>query len=980
MHIYKSLFLSLCIGAFSMSLNAQQQSGGVTIETHQFVRPPMEWRPIPLWFWNNTQVNAEILEQQLRQMVTTDFYGGCAILPFGASFRPGYLSDSYFELYRRAVEQARSLGAHMSIYDEYGFPSGSMGAINGSGVTTFKNNHPGHTVKRLDKTEFRLSSGATFDRDITITGKLMAILAWNNNTKEIRSLRDCYDEATHHVTWTAPASTGWRVMVCQCVIDGDPNVDYLSQEAVKLFIHDTHEAYYSRFADDFGQTVVSTFFDEPTMYRANGRMWTDDFNEQYERRYGESPELLYPALWYDIGERTAWARNRLFSLHSTLYSEGFMKTISDWAAEHGILATGHQDQEEIANPTSVAGDLMLVGKHLSMPGIDKIGGGRPTEDFYKVVSSSANCWDKAYVMSETFGDMGNIPVEQLYHVAIEQYTKGINHLIPHAVWYNDANVTFLPELSWRNPLYNAELPRFNRFLSRLNYLLARPARHVADVAVVYPIQTQYAGHYFDGPLGYYKGGVEVPGTDYPLISRLLTDELGTDFTYLHPEVIDDRCSVADGCLNMLNTVNSEHFRMIILPGVRVVSLSNLVKIQEAWQQGVRVVFTTQLPQQAADDPDGDAEVQAIVQRMLTADDNPALFIETPSKDTLGTALDTLLPDRDVTFTAGRHPFNYIHKVVGGSDVYYFGNIDATSATNTIRLNNVVEGHSYSMLNPHTGRCEELTADGGEIVLTLRPNQSVFVVDDALLTDNAMPDDPYEPDPTSSGRPSYTIELKADIRQLSAGLCFAITNEQNYCMWQFNASNASRPRLRPHRWANGQVSVLSEIDLPAGLLRPQEPFTIRIEVEEESYASTYINDVLVDERGGSYPFGRIGFRQAHDDAYGKPEIAQYDDVRITYRSGDVSRDVFFADFSADNPFSEGTITDSEWLRVEGQMNRDVLSWLANVPAGIRFSSCQSSAAGNGHEVYTLAGQRVSGAASGILISEGRKFMVNEGRSL
>ena len=102
-----------------------------------------------------------------------------------------------------------------------------------------------------------------------------------------------------------------------------------------------------------------------------------------------------------------------------------MKTISDWAEAHGILATGHQDQEEIANPTSVAGDLMLVGKYLGMPGIDKIGNGRATEDFYKVVSSSANNWDKTYVMSETFGAMGNIPVEKLYETAIEQYTKGI---------------------------------------------------------------------------------------------------------------------------------------------------------------------------------------------------------------------------------------------------------------------------------------------------------------------------------------------------------------------------------------------------------------------------------------------------------------------------------------------------------------------------------------------------------------------------
>src|SRR5699024_2099643 len=97
---------------------------------------------------------------------------------------------------------------------------------------------------------------------------------------------------------------------------------------------------------------------------------------------------------------------------------------------------------------------------------------------------------------------------------MEQYTKGINQLIPHAVWYNDADVTFLPELSYRNPLYNEALPAFNRFLARLNYLLQPEGRTVADIAMLYPIETLQAGHYLDGPEGYYAGGVKLPGTDY----------------------------------------------------------------------------------------------------------------------------------------------------------------------------------------------------------------------------------------------------------------------------------------------------------------------------------------------------------------------------------------------------------------------------------------------------------------------------------
>ena len=949
------------------------------LETKEFAKPSIAWRPIPLWFWNNTQISEQTLVQQLQQMVEVDGYGGCAILPFGGGFRPDYLSDDYFRLYGAAVNKARSLGARMSIYDEYGFPSGSMGAINGSGVTTFKNNHPDYTIKRLDKIEYRVGSGTTFDRQLNLSGKLMSLVAWNTNTKEIIPLRDYYDESTNHLTWTAPNGSGWRVMLCQCVIDGDPNVDYLSPEAVSLFVEDTHATYYQHFADDFGGTIVSTFFDEPTMYRAQGHMWTNDFNEKFEGRYGFSPETLYPALWYDIGEGTARARNLLFGLHSALYSEGFMKTIGDWAAEHNILATGHQDQEEIANPTCVAGDLMLDGKYLTMPGIDKSGGGRPTEDYYKVVSSSAQNWDKTFVMSETYGAMGNISVEQLYQIAIEQYTKGINHLIPHAVWYNDRDVTFLPELSWRNPLYNAELPQFNAFLSRLNYVLARPGRHVADVAVLYPIQTLYAGHRFDGPKGYYEGGVEVEGTDYPRISHYLTDDLGIDFTYLHPEVLDDRCSVSDGKLNMNNPVNHEHFSVVLLPGVKVISLSNLRKIEEAWEQGVKVVFTTQYPQQASDEASGDEEVQAIVSRMLNAKENKAYFLPTPSAASLAEIMNECLPYRDVAFSEGTHPFNYIHKVIDGHDVFLFGNIDATSATNTIQVK--TSAKKLTLLNPHTGKQTDLPLKGagGSFSLTLRPNQSVFLIDDDLLLKNGSPIDPADE------KLSYTIEMEAEIEQLSAGICFSITDAGSYYMWQFNASNPQHPRLRPHRWLGGSVSLLGEVELPSDVnILAGHSFTIKLEIEDESYVRTYINNVLVDERNGRFPFGKIGFRQSYNDAYGKTEIAKFDDVSIAVKSEAGSGVVFSEDFSNSNPFSEGSIVSGR-LRVEGQMSHDVLAWLKETPDGINEIKKEKLKVKSGDNVcYDLSGRRVSAVANslfssfkkGVFIQDGKKYITGK----
>ena len=690
------------------------------IDEKRFMEPDSKYRPVPLWFWNNTAVERNELINQFRQMIQRDGYGGCGILPFGGDFKPEYLSDAYFDRYGAVVEEAKSLGATMSLYDEYGFPSGSMGAINGDGVPRFMNKYPDRTVKRLDKMEYP-AEAPLFEAELP-EGKLMAAVAMDTLTGERRSLRP-YVQG-ERLRWQVPGGA-WKVMLFVCVKDGDPNVDYLSPEAVRLFVKETHQAYYDRFGEYFGNVITETFFDEPTMYRAQGRMWTEAFNDKYEAAYGESPELLYPALWYDIGQETQFARNRLFGFRSRLYAEGFMKTVQEWATAHGIHATGHQDQEEIENPVSVSGDLMLWCKYIDLPGIDKIGGGRPTERFYKVISSAAYNWDKREVMSETYGAMGNLSVGELYRIAMEQYTKGVNKLIPHAVWYNDRQVTFLPELSWRNPLYRDSLPALNKFLSRLNYVLQREGRHVADIAVLYPIETLQGEHYLDGKLGFYEGGVRVPDTDYTRVSALLTDTLGSDFTYLHPEVLAEKCKVKGNGLVMKNKINEETFHTVILPAVKTVSLANLKKIAAFQRKGGQVIFTTRLPEKSVE-KGKDTEVKALVKRMLA---RGASYVERLSPSALCAVLTARSYTPDVAFAPGKE-LNYIHKVAGNQHVYYLANLKPLSYQAEVSLRGKI---TPRLLNPHTGetvKAEYSYAEGvTRVRVDLPSNASVFIVGD-----------------------------------------------------------------------------------------------------------------------------------------------------------------------------------------------------------------------------------------------------------
>jgi hypothetical protein len=706
-----------------------------------FADPPRHYWPRPLWFWNNTRVTAETVREQMRLARDRCKYGGFGILPFGKNFSPAYLSDEYFAVYGAALDEAQTLGLRLSLYDEYGFPSGSAGSQNSSDRSIFAQRWPDLTIKRLDKHEWETTSPARFQTNLP-SGQLAALVAMNTATKERVELSDLVREG--RLDWIVPSGR-WQIMAFVCVKDGDPICDYLDPAAADRFIEITHQAYYDRFRAHFGRTIDSTFFDEPTLYRAAGRTWTDKFNLKFMARHGFDPRPYYPALWYDIGPDTEAARNYLFGFRTELYATGFTKRIQDWCTAHGISATGHQDQEEVVNPVSVSGDLMKCFQYLDIPGIDKIGGDRPAERFYKIVSSAACNWDKSLVMSETYGAMGDLSWDDMYTVAMEQYTKGINLLIPHAVWYDNTQVTFKPELSWRHPRYAERLPEFNTYLARVNLLLQNNAAHVADIAVLYPIATLQGSHHLDGPLGSYKGGVAVPEADYVDVGELLAVEVGHDYTFLHPEVLDAKCRIEGGRLVLPNKVHPGQFSVLILPGHRTIQWSNLQKIQAFHEQGGCVIATGQLPSKSAEFGH-DQDVQRAVALLFgtaTANTNAplvtrrndvggcAIRLGALNSGVLREALDAARPHFDLSFAPGT-ALRYIHKVAGTRHFFFFANLNPRIAETVATLRGRYELEAW---DPHTGSvaaadCKLLTRNGmdfTEVRLKLPHLKSVFLV-------------------------------------------------------------------------------------------------------------------------------------------------------------------------------------------------------------------------------------------------------------
>ncbi|MCL5019297.1 MAG: hypothetical protein M1426_02315, partial [Patescibacteria group bacterium] len=354
----------------------------------------------------------------------------------------------------------------------------------------------------------------------------------------------------------------WKVMVFYLnthVVLGIRNpgiVDYLDETAVSKFIELSYDRFYDNLKDFFGSVIFMSFYDEPSMHWMDGRSWTASFNEKFKQKYGFSPITYYPALWYDIGKETAAVRNALFGFRSQLFVDAFVKQIQKWCTKHGILMSGHMDQEEVINPVPTNGDLMKLFEYQDIPGADDIFLWGRSNPGYKIVTSASFNYDKPVTMAETFAAyFDNLKETTLLQTTMDQYAMGINMQIP-------SNEIFK---------YEDRLSDLNNYVGRLSYLLQH-GRHVSDIAILYPINSLNSDFVFKDGWDYaYNGGTPSPELDYVKIGEILFRELRIDYTFLHPEALDSRCIINQNKLILNNKENREEYKMLIIPGGTTIS-------------------------------------------------------------------------------------------------------------------------------------------------------------------------------------------------------------------------------------------------------------------------------------------------------------------------------------------------------------------------------------------------------------------------
>jgi hypothetical protein len=695
-----------------------------------FPDPPLCWKSRPLWFWNSP-----ISDETTRDIMTGAKgagYCGFGILPSKGC--PEFMSAEYLDGYASALDIAENLGLKMCLYDEWWFPSGSAGG-------QLAKQYPEALAKRLDMSETDITGPQSFSHPLP-KGTFMGAVAMN--TVSLARVDISKSASEGKLVWEAPEGA-WKVMVFTCVTDGSGGlVDYLNPDAVNKYVALTYQKYYDRFPRHFGSTIDRAFYDEPALYHVDGgRAWTEAYNVKFQSRCGYNPITYYPALWYDIGKDTEAARNALLGFRAELYANAFPKTLNDWCSAHQIQLTGHVDQEEIVNPVGLCGDLIKCFMYQDIPGIDEIFTYGRASKAYKVVSSAAYNYDKSLVMTECYGAMKDMSVAMLYKEAMDQFAKGINVMIPHAVWYDANHIVFEPELSQRTEPYASELPQYNQYIGRLQRVL-QFGRHVADIGVLYPIATLQAGYRFDVGKPY-EGGIIPKEADYMDVGELLALGVRRDFTFVHPEILDSRCTIEGPRIKLNNAKNHEEFRVFIIPGAKVIHASNLVVVKQLYDLGGKVIATTELPTKSAEFGK-DAEVQEMVQQIFgtnpsdagheNAAGGKAWFVKSPSPERLQAVLDNAIPVPDVKFepnpSVTKGNLSYIHKLIDERHFVFVANSSETPVDTSVRIRGKLDSEVW---DPRTGdirKCESShhTISGEDLTIVrlyLPPLHSLFIV-------------------------------------------------------------------------------------------------------------------------------------------------------------------------------------------------------------------------------------------------------------
>ncbi|WP_165069121.1 glycosyl hydrolase [Paludisphaera rhizosphaerae] len=658
----------------------------------------------------------------------------------------GYLeSEPKWAAFRRGVAQAREAGFTQWLYDEKGYPSANAGGLvlrgrpewEASGLLIADARSEGPAVALASPPGDLYLAAAFPERDglIDLAGRV--------------DLSDVVREG--RLKWTPPASPkAWRVLLVtrsrlfqgthadNNVFSHIPYPNLLMAEPIERFVELTHQAYAARLGPELPRTFQATFTDEPSLmsyflkpmpYRV--LPWSPTFADEFQKRRGYDPTPIVPALVLDAGPEGARRRRDFWRTVAELVSENYFGRLQAWGRARGVPSGGHLLLEEpLASHVPNYGDMLACLRRMDAPGIDCLTSlpGQAPWFVARLAASAAELEGRELVMSETSDFVQRHRAEgdkRPRRIVTEAEIRGtINRLALGGVNCITSYYSF-------EGLDDDALRRLNAHVGRLGMMI-RGGSQVADVAVVYPIESLW---------GRFEPSRHTTN-DAPAAERieaLYRRTLDSLFEARRDPTIVDARALAEAKVEGDSLVHGRlRWRVVVLPGVDALPAAAWANLDRFAAAGGVVVTIGDRPRFDSSAQPDDAVVAAIAARLFgteaAADSGPrttsnasgggGVFLPDGSAGLLPAAIDAVLaPD---VAAAPRSPLRQTHRRIDAHDVYLIANDSDRPVADSISLP-LPPGAAVESWDPATGEVRSITvAPQNAVPVALEPYGAVLV--------------------------------------------------------------------------------------------------------------------------------------------------------------------------------------------------------------------------------------------------------------
>ncbi len=413
--------------------------------------PSAEYTIIPFWFLNDTLKKKKIAKS------FADFKAkgidAIVVHPrIGFPKRIKYLSERFFAWYGYILKTAKKVGLKIVVYDEAMYPSGAAGGL-------VAEKRPDLRVRCLYLTDKKEGNLIAELKD----GKY---LVEKFSGAKIRGLHYGEDDGEKNQPLAA---------------------DILNEEAVDLFVKLTHEEYYNRFSEYFGETIIGFFTDEPHPRGRGGDccpVWTKGMESMIVERGGRLEDLE--------GLFTG-QENETTDLYRAILQERevkvYYKRLHRFCEEHGVFLVGHpaesDDIEKLKYFDIPGQDLVfrfvnrekgdLEGRHSVL--------GKCSADYARIVGKRRNANECLGVCGKS-NNYWDLPPEDIKWFIDYLAVRGVNMYIPHAFYYSlrGKRKEERPPDVGLNTLYWKHYAYFSMYFKRISWLMT-DIRNLAKVAV-----------------------------------------------------------------------------------------------------------------------------------------------------------------------------------------------------------------------------------------------------------------------------------------------------------------------------------------------------------------------------------------------------------------------------------------------------------------------------------------------------------------